>query len=123
MVGAKQMTNNTTESYLLSKNSKVQPSEQIQDVPFILIIILIVLSSLAGELYRADIQGITKAMLGRVAIRTFVSTVIGVIAMAYCLHKGMDIWAVGAITGSVSMIGADVVIALLTMLFKRKLGV
>lgn len=102
----------------------MQPSEQIQDVPFILIIILIVMSSLAGELYRAPIQQrITKAMLIRVLIRSFASTMIGIITCLYCLHKGMDLLAVGAITGGVSMIGADVVIALWTMIFKRKLGV
>lgn len=113
-----------TQAHTLFSMNVPQNQEQIQNIPFVLIIVLILLSSLAGELYRADKQQrITKAMLVRVLIRSFASTMIGIIACLYCLHKGMDSLAVGAITGGVSMIGADVVIAVWTIIFKRKLGV
>ena len=112
---------NTSQQSFLSRTDKSQQTEQVPDIPLSLIIILILLSSLAGELYRADKQrSITKALLMRVLVRSFASTMVGIIALFYCLHRGMDLMYAGAVTGSVAMIGADVVIAIMTMIFKRK---
>jgi len=111
---------NASQQSFLSRTDKSQQTEQMPDIPLSLIIILILLSSLAGELYRADKQrSITKALM-RVLVRSFASTMVGIIALFYCLHRGMDLMYAGAVTGSVAMIGADVVIAIMTMIFKRK---
>lgn len=109
---------------MLSVNpNQIQAQSQFQDANLFLVIALILLSSLAGELYRADKQKtITKEILLRVVVRAFASAMVGSIALFYCIHQGMDIAMVGAITGGVSMIGADVVIAALTLIFKRKTG-
>lgn len=88
------------------------------------VLLIILLCSLAGELYRADkSRYITQQLLWRVGIRAFTSTMIGVIASSYCIHKGMDIYAVGAVAGGLSLLGADMVITIGTVLIKRKVNI
>lgn len=72
--------------------------DQVQDIPLWWLILFLVLASLAGELYRADQrQRITRGLLVRVGVRALAASVIGVIALLYCTHRGMDIWSIGAV--------------------------
>ena len=100
-------------------------SDVAKDIPLWVVIIMIVLCSLAGELYRADKHQrlSTKQLFVRVAVRAFTSIMVGIVALAYCLHKNMDIYAVGAITGGLSLLGADMVITIGTAIIKRKVNV
>lgn len=102
----------------------VEMQEQAQDAPLWVLVLLAALCALAGEMYRADKnQRITKSLMLRIIVRAFAGMMIGMIALAYCLHQHYDIYASGAIVGVISILGADTVIAIGMVLLKRRINV
>lgn len=102
---------------------EAQPQE-VQELSIWGVLLIIVLCGLAGELYRADKgQYQAKHLAMRIVIRAFVSTMIGILAVIYGLHRHMEIYEIGAMAGGLAMLGADTVITVGTVLFKRRVNV
>lgn len=93
------------------------------DFPFWQTVLFAFGCGLAGEMFRADQQGLpAKQIFHRALLRSGASIAGGICTLLLCLHFNIDVYLSGAITGAASLAGAEVVIALYLAWLKRKVG-
>lgn len=109
--------------HTMSKDSAMSDPTSPADLPFWQMIIFAVLCGLAGELYRADLAGVSRMeMVRRAVIRSGASIAGGVCALLICLHLEFSVYLAGAMTGLASLAGAEIVIAVYVAWLQRKAG-
>jgi hypothetical protein len=94
------------------------------DLPLWLVIVLILLGGVAGEMWRADKEGIRGwSLLRRLLLRSGSSIICGVSAIMLLHAASVSIWVACAGGCLTAMAGTDVVIGLYERWATRRLGV
>ncbi|VVP73405.1 hypothetical protein PS918_01577 [Pseudomonas fluorescens] len=95
-----------------------------QDMPLWLVIALILLGGVAGEMWRADKEGIRGwSLLRRLFMRSGSSMICGASAVMLLHAAGVSIWVACAGACLTAMAGTDVVIGLCERWVARRIGV
>lgn len=94
------------------------------DMPLWLVIALILLGGVAGEMWRADKEGIRGwALFRRLLLRSGSSVICGASAIMLLHAAGVSIWVACAGACLTAMAGTDVVIGLYERWVARRIGV
>ncbi len=104
-------------------NTQEPLQQTLADLPYWLLL-LVCLSGLYGELWRADVAGLSVPhLLKRVALRTGASTVFGLSTAMLAMAGGAEQMLAMALGSLTACLGADLVSGLYVRWLKRRAGV